>query len=262
MNETPDISAYSMILLFLLLIIPVVMGRILRLSITKTLLSAVIRMTVQLFLVGIYLTYLFRINQPVITLIWLFVMITFASFSVIRNSNLGWRHFYLPVTAALVITNVTVLFYFNAFIIRLTDLFEAKFVIAIGGMLLGNAMRGTIIGVNNFYRDVRRNENRFLFNLSKGATCFEAGSVHLRRSLIDAIKPSLASMATMGVVFLPGMMTGQIIGGSSPLVAIEYQIAIMIIIFVSTMLTIGLTVLFTMKQSFDGYGLLKREIFQ
>ena len=79
---------------------------------------------------------------------------------------------------------------------------------------------------------------------------------------MDAIKPSLASMATMGVVFLPGMMTGQIIGGSSPLVAIEYQIAIMIIIFVSTMLTIGLTVLFTMKQSFDGYGLLKREIFQ
>ena len=68
-------------------------------------------------------------------------------------------------------------------------------------------------------------------------------------------------MATMGIIFLPGMMTGQILGGISPLLAIKYQIAIMIAIYTSTVLAINLAVLLTVKTCFNGYGLLRKDIF-
>ena len=77
-----------------------------------------------------------------------------------------------------------------------------------------------------------------------------------------ALKPNIASMATMGIVFIPGMMTGQILGGSSPITAIKYQIAIMLTIFVIVSVTITLTTLFTIKSSFTELGMLKSHIFK
>jgi len=262
MNATPDIAPLSMLMIFLLLAIPAAISYYLGLRINRQLFVSVIRMTVQLFLVGIYLTYLFDLNSAPVTIAWLTVMISFAALSVVRGSDLNYRFFLLPTAAVLFATTMTILGYFNVFVLRLEDVFEAKFVIAVGGMVLGNAMRGIIIGVTDFYRNLKRNENRYLFSLAQGATVFEASSVCIRKSLVAALRPSIASMATMGIVFLPGMMTGQIIGGSSPLVAIKYQIAIMITILVSTMLSIGLTIMLTMKTAFDDFGLLKNNIFK
>jgi putative ABC transport system permease protein len=69
-------------------------------------------------------------------------------------------------------------------------------------------------------------------------------------------------MATIGVVFLPGMMTGQILGGSDPSTAIKYQIAIMLAIFLSVALSVLFTILLTVKSSFNNYGILRRDIFK
>ena len=69
-------------------------------------------------------------------------------------------------------------------------------------------------------------------------------------------------MATMGIVFLPGMMTGQILGGAAPLTAIRYQIAIMVSIFAIGSLTVTLTILMSLRISFDGYGLPRPALFR
>jgi len=63
-------------------------------------------------------------------------------------------------------------------------------------------------------------------------------------------------------VYLPGMMTGQILGGASPQTAIKYQIAIYVAILTSVSLSVTLTILFTMKSSFDEYGILRQDIFK
>ena len=83
-----------------------------------------------------------------------------------------------------------------------------------------------------------------------------------RDSMEAALNPTIASMATMGVVFLPGMMTGQIIGGAPPDTAIRYQIAIMIAIFVCIVPSITVTILFSLGRCFDGFGNLRREVFR
>jgi putative ABC transport system permease protein len=74
--------------------------------------------------------------------------------------------------------------------------------------------------------------------------------------------PTLAKTATMGIVTLPGMMSGQIIGGSSPSVAIRYQIAIMLAIFTSGALSTLLTLVLSIKSSFNNFGVLKSNIFK
>jgi putative ABC transport system permease protein len=72
----------------------------------------------------------------------------------------------------------------------------------------------------------------------------------------------LARVATMGIVTLPGMMSGQIIGGSSPATAIRYQIAVMVMIFVSGTLSSLLTLVFSINKSFNKFGVLKKNIFK
>jgi putative ABC transport system permease protein len=109
---------------------------------------------------------------------------------------------------------------------------------------------------------MKRNEERYFYRLSQGATIMEAVMPYFRSALISALSPTLASMATIGIVFIPGMMTGQILGGSTPLTAIKYQIAIMIFIFVILSLTITLTIFLTLKNAFTGWGVLKKNLFK
>ena len=260
--EAPDISNFSLFLSFLLLVIPLVLSRYLQLGITKSTVSSVLRMSGQLFLVGVFLQYLFAWNNSLINVLWFMVMVVFATFSVVKESELNIKLFLLPTFISFALANSLILLYFNGLIINLTDLLDAKYLIAIGGMLLGNSLKGNVVGISNFYQNIKRDENRYLYNLALGANQLEVLLPYIRKSLNSALKPTIASMATMGVVFLPGMMAGQILGGMSPLVAIKYQIAIMIAIFVSTTISVALTIMFTVKASFSGYGILKKEVFK
>ncbi|NIW43754.1 MAG: ABC transporter permease, partial [Gammaproteobacteria bacterium] len=139
--------------------------------------------------------------------------------------------------------------------------FDARYLIVLGGMLLGNSMRGNIVGISTFYQDIAKDSDHYLYLLSTGATLREAVLPYFRNSVELALKPTLASMMTMGIVALPGMMTGVILGGASPDVAIKYQIMIMIAIVVSTFTSVVLTLLLTWRVCFNKYGLLRKDIF-
>ena len=134
--------------------------------------------------------------------------------------------------------------------------------IAIGGMVLGNSLRSNVVGLGDFYKAIRKDEQLYFYQLSLGATRFEALRSFAKRSFVAAMNPTIATMATMGIVSLPGMMTGQILGGSVPLVAIKYQIAIMIAILASTVLSVSLSIFFTVGKSFDKYGIMNKSIFR
>lgn len=262
MSHTVDISYFSLALALLLLVIPLLISRYLKLGIVKQTVISVARMAAQLFLVGIFLNYVFAYNNAILTVAWFLMMVCFAVYSVINSTHLNYKYLLAPSLLAFAVSNFLVLIYFNSVIVRIDYLFDAKYIIAIGGMLLGNALRGNIVGIGDFYSDIRKEEKLYFYYLSCGAGKKEALLPFFRRSISTAIKPTIANMATMGIVSLPGMMTGQILGGSSPLVAIKYQIAIMIAIFTSTMLSICLAVLFTVKVCFDDYGILRKDVFR
>jgi len=257
---TPDISLVSLLVCALLLAIPLFTSRYLKLGMGKSIAISVARMSLQLFLVGLLLTYLFDVQNMLLTGIWLVIMISFATFTTIRNAGLAWKIFLWPIVLAYLLSALPILFYFNGLVARV-NVMDPRFAIAILGMLLGNAIRGNVVGLNGFVQDIKRNRNRYLYRLSLGATAFEASKPFFSKNLASAIKPTLASVATMGIVFLPGMMTGQIIAGQDPVGAIKYQIAIMIVIFATTVLSILLVFIMSRKVAFDGYGMLRGDIF-
>ncbi|RKZ08786.1 ABC transporter permease, partial [bacterium] len=226
--ETIDIKVLPLLFSFLLLTVPIYLSHVFKIGFIRSLLYSVVRMAVQLFLIGIFLKYLFRLNNPYANIAWLVVMILVAVFSAIRNSSLKAGKVLVPAFVSFTIVTLAIVLYLNGVIIRMKNIFDARYLIVLGGMLLGSSLRGNIIGISSFYKNIRKDSKRFLYILSLGATRHEAVLPFLRESVQLAVRPTLASMATMGIVALPGMMTGVIMGGASPEVAIKYQIMIML----------------------------------
>ena len=259
--ETVDITIFSLLLLLLLLAVPVFLSRIYRLGLIKPLFYSVVRMSVQLVLIGIFLKYLFLWNNIFLNLSWFMIMILVAVFSAIRSSSMKFSKVLVPTFISFVLATFLIVLYLNTVVIRLDNVFDARYLIVLGGMLLGNSLRGNIVGISAFYKNIKKDTKKFLYVLSLGATHHEAVLPYLRESVQLALRPTLASMATMGIVALPGMMTGVILGGTSPEVAIKYQIMIMIAIVVSTIASVVLTILMTLRVCFTKYGTLRQDIF-
>jgi putative ABC transport system permease protein len=259
--DTIDLSIISLLIAFLLYVVPIAISRYYRIGLIGPLLWATTRMTVQLILIGIFLKYLFEWDNAPLNILWLAVMVLVAVVSAVRQSSMKLARMLLPAFGSFSLATFSIILFFNIFVIRLDNVFNARYLIVLGGMLLGNSLRGNIIGITSFYNNIRKDRKRYRYRLSLGATFREAVRPYLRESVQLALKPTIAAMATMGIVALPGMMTGVILGGASPEVAIKYQIMIMIAIVVSTILSVFLTILMTMRSCFTGYGTLREDIF-
>lgn len=260
--ETVDIPVLSLVLTLLLLVIPLAISLRYRLKLIKQLFHSTARMAVQLALIGIFLKYLFVWNNSFLNTGWLTVMIVVAVFSAVKSSSLKISRVFLPAFASFSFATFFVVFFLNTFVIPLNNVFDARYLIVLGGMLLGNSLRGNIVGISSFYRQLQTDSNHYLYVLSLGATRGEALLPYFRESVQLALKPTLASMATMGIVTLPGMMTGVILGGADPEVAIKYQILIMIAIVVSTITSVVLTILLTERVCIDKFGVLRNDVFR
>ena len=256
-----DLSFLSLTSLILFLIPVFFINRRLTLTINKTMITSIIRMCVQLGFVGIYLKYLFKFNSPVVNTIYLLIMISIACQSIIRSSNLKVKLFFIPVFFSLLIPFTIILFFFNGIVVKIDNLFEAKYMIPIGGMLLGNCLRSIIICLNSFYSGIQKDEKVYLYSISLFNNHIQALKPYFTQSFLAAITPIIASMATIGLVSLPGMMTGQILGGSMPTVAIKYQIAIMLSIFYTEYFSTILSILFSLKVGFNELDVLNHDIF-
>jgi UDP-glucose/iron transport system permease protein len=259
--KTIDLTPQDMLLMYLLLIIPLAFSFWLKLGNIREMIFAVLRMTIQLILIGLYLEVLFKLNSLPLNIAWIVVMLTVANASILRQSGLSFRRMF-PLTflgTAVAITLVAT--FFVVLVLAPTPLYDARYLIPISGMIMGNCMRGNVIAMERFYSGIRRNEKEFITYQMLGATLSEATRPYMRSALRAAVGPMLATIATIGIVSLPGMMTGQILGGSVPMLAIKYQIAIMLSIFCAMMIASTLSIIFTRKTAFDAYGMLRPEIF-
>ncbi|MEW6534297.1 MAG: ABC transporter permease [Candidatus Auribacterota bacterium] len=260
--ETYDIPWLGLAFACGLLLIPISVSKCWKLDLIRETVIATARMCVQLVLIALFLEYLFNLNSPLINICWISVMVLFAGSSITQTCKLNLIRVFPRVALSLLVSLFFILFYMRLLVIRGYGLFEAKYLIVLGGMLLGNSLRGTIVGLSSFYDSIRKEEKIYLYKLSLGARQFEALRPYLQHSMTTALKPTLATMATMGIVFLPGMMTGQVLGGSSPLLAIKYQIMIMIAIYLVITISIMFCIFLLRRLSFNDYGVLNHSIFK
>lgn len=257
-----DISLLNLFASYTLLIIPFGLMLWYRIPILNQTIVAVIRMTVQLLFVGLYLQVVFRLNNFWLNAAWLIIMVGAADFSVLRACSFRMKRLVGSLFIAIFVGTVVPAVFFLGPILQRPQILDAQYAIPIAGMIMGNCLRADIIGLGGFYRALRDNEKAFQHVLAQGASLQEACRPFFREAFQAAVAPFIATVATTGLVSLPGMMTGVILGGADPMVAIKYQIAIMIAILTGTVLTVYLAIQLTMKHNFTPYGILDRKIFK
>ena len=194
-----------------------------RLALERDILVGTVRAAMQLLAVGYVLYFVFNARSFIFTLLMLAVMIGAAT------QNAAQRVRGLPGAAWRVFTALTITEVVTVGLMLLIHIIQPtpQYVISISGMVVGNAMVVAGLLLNRLQSEVdsRRSEIRVL--LSLGATPRQAIQDQLRASVRACMIPSVDALRTVGLVQLPGMMTGLILAGASPVTAVRYQILIM-----------------------------------
>ena len=259
--EAIEITWTDLAVVYLLLVLPLAVLAYYRVGLLKGLGFGVLRMSVQLALVGAYLQYLFRINSPWLNAGWILVMLVVANLSILKNAGLSIRRLFPATLAATTLSTLVVIGVLVGLVVRPHPVYDARYLVPLAGMLLGNCLRANIISLERFFSSLRENEREFITYLTLGASLREACLPHLRRALKTAMAPQISTVATMGIVSLPGMMTGQILGGGSPLLAVRYQMAIVVAILAAAVLGAFLNLQAGIFLSFDSYRRLRPDVF-
>lgn len=202
------------------------------LGIARKMLVAAARMVVQLLLVGLVLTWLFDTQSPWLTLGIALVMVLFAGREITARQDrrlTGWWGYGLGTGCMLLAAGVVTVFGLTTQL-RPDPWYDPRYAIPLLGMVLGNTMTGIALGLNTLAGTVRLRRAAIEARLALGDDRSRAMAPLVRQALSTALTPIVNSMAATGLVSLPGMMTGQILGGVEPVEAVKYQILIMFLI--------------------------------
>jgi len=262
MTELIQLTWWQVSTGFLALLIPAAILAYYKTGLLKKMAIAIVRLTLQLMFVGYYLEFVFEWDNPWVNMLWIIIMVTAADVATTDRSELKRAPLFVPIFVATFFGIIVIDFFFLEIVIQLDNVLAAQYAIPITGMILGNCLRSNVIGINAFYYSLKQQRGRYQYYLSTGATRSEALFPFISTALKKTANPTLASMATVGLVSLPGMMTGQILSGSSPMVAIKYQIIIFIAIFSGTVLSVFLAILLSNRKAFDAYDLFDESILK
>ena len=220
--ELLDLSlAYGLVLL------AIALARLSRIGQEGQMLWASVRMVLQLFAVGYLLHFLFAVRSPLLVVAVLLVMGAFALQVMGARIKRRMPHFYRVVGTALFIGCGGVTFLFCALVVNYSPWYDPRYLIPLAGMIIGNSMNGASLAAERLAAEMRERRDEIETALCLGASGRQASEAAVRNAFRAALMPTVNTMAAMGIVSLPGMMTGQILSGTEPIIAVRYQIAIM-----------------------------------
>lgn len=235
----------------LLIVVNVGISIWLRLGLARNLLVASVRMVVQLLLVGFILAFIFALRSPLPVVGIGLVMAALASVSAVNRTKrrfprIYWNSLLSVLGVSFVVTGTGV---FG--IVNVHPWYEPQYAIPLLGMVLGSILNGVSLALDRFMEGVARERGLIESDLALGATRWEAGHALVTDALRTGMIPTINSMMVMGIISLPGMMTGQILAGASPGAAVRYQIVIMFMIAAATALGALAVVLLAFRVLFN-----------
>lgn len=254
-----DISLWDLITVYSLLLMSIGLSHLLKARQGKDLFWAGLRMFVQLLVVGYVLHLVFALETAVPVLLILVVMIGFAVQTIGARVQEKMPHFYRVVGTAILFGCGGMTFFFCTLVIGLEPWYDPRYLIPLAGMVIGNSMTGASLAVERLAAEFRERREEIETALSLGSSVQLAAESAVSSSFRAALIPSVNAMAAMGLVFLPGMMTGQILSGTAPLIAVKYQIAIMCVITGSVALTTFLILKLGYRSYFTPYQSLRED---
>jgi len=257
--DTAVIPISNLQLAFTVLLVLIAGGisAFLRLGLLRALVWGTVRTFVQLTLVGYALVYIFKINNFWLVLAVITLMCYVAAKTAVKRTpnvpDYPTALAFLSLLASTYLAGSIV----TGLIITPDPWYEARIVIPIFGMILGNTMNGIALSLDRLYSEVRSRAAEIEARLTFGATPWEAAHSTVREALRAGMTPTINSLMVVGLVSLPGMMTGQILGGADPRDAVRYQIVVMLMITAAVATGCLIMVGFSYRKLFDRDGALQ-----
>jgi putative ABC transport system permease protein len=221
------------------------------LGLLRSLAIATLRTYLQLIALGFALTWIFRIDSVWIVLgVFLFMMLMTAQILLKRVTQKP-PNLYLSTFLAVFLSGVVVTFSVTGLIIQVEPWYDPRYVLTIGGMILGNSMNGIALTLERLFDDMKKRVDEVNLALAFGGTPWEAALPSIRIALNAGLTPTINSMSAVGLVSIPGMMTGQLLAGADPVKAAKYQIIVMLMISAATALSSMCSIYLVYKRAFD-----------
>lgn len=250
MNSLP-ISDLQLALAAGLMLVSVGLSWRLRLGLGRDIAISTVRMVVQLLLVGLILDWVFSLQSPWLVLGIGLVMTLLAAHSAAGRPRRSYPQLFLDSFVSILVSSLLLTGLVLRGILDVQPWYLPQYLVPILGMVLGNSLTGVSLAVDRFTAGLVTGRAEIEGLLALGATRREAARGPLREALRAGMIPTLNSMAVMGIVSLPGMMTGQILAGAAPQTAVRYQILIMFVIAGSTVLGCLLSLELAFRRLFD-----------
>lgn len=217
-----------------------------RLGLARQLLTGATRATVQLLATGYLLVWVFATDHWVVVAALLTVMVLVAAHTAAARQKVpaaARRHIAALNGFAILVGSALTLVYVMGVIVHVDPWYDPRYVIPLAGMVIANAMNAAALGTERLRAEFVARAGEVEAWLALGATPQQATADPVRRAVAAAMMPTINGLAVVGIVSLPGMMTGQILAGASPLLAVRYQLVVVFMLASATAITALLMVL-------------------
>ncbi len=252
-----DISWLDLTLAGGLILIAMGISRWQGLDLARDFVIGAIRTVVQLVLVGYVLVYIFALDRWYLVMAALLVMLVVATWTAVGRQERPTRNLLGITGAAMLLGSGLTLLYVGAAVVQMEPWYNPRYLIPLFGMIVGNAMNAAALAAERLSGEMEMRRAEIEAYLALGAAPEHASREPVRRALLASLIPTVNGLLVVGIVSLPGMMTGQIIAGSSPLVAVRYQIVVMFMLASSVAITATCVALWYRRTFFTDAAQLK-----
>ncbi len=251
-----EINIYTLMLAMIIPISIAIVARLRDKYLSNEVIYSSLTMTIQLSISAVILTFVFSKQNIIITVLYLVVMMAFSFKTLKKRVD---KNFKLINSAkvSIICSSIIILVFLISILSLSKNVFTPRYIIPLYGMLLGNTTTATILASNQINDILTNNKNAILTLTSLGVPIKNALEEQLNKFVSVALTPTLASMLNIGIVALPGMMTGQILAGEVPTTAVSYQLMIMFCILGSITLSVFMLKYLTVNKSINKFNQLK-----
>lgn len=258
-----ELSYWQVALAAVLILVNACISIALRLGLERTLLIASVRTVVQLLLLGWGLQWVFQVDRWYIVLLIMMSMTLVAGYTAMQRTSKKYDGMLLDTVVSIWGSSWAICGFALVVVLHgpnrsLEDWYQPQYAIPLLGMILGNTLNGISVGLKTFTDSLHQRRSHIESMLALGATRWEAANDAIRDAVRTGMIPILNSMMIVGIVSLPGMMTGQMLSGADPASAVKYQIVVMFLIASATALgTVGV-ILLSYRRLFTAQHQLRR----
>ncbi len=237
---------YKFLISYILILIALYYSYREKLGIEKQIVINSIRAFIQLLILGYLLVYIFKIKNPVYLSLILILMICFAAYTGQNRVKIKEKGF---ITAFICIFSASSLVIGSLILVGVIS-FKPNEIIPVGGMVIGNSLNIYALTVDRLKGEIKNNIDLIENFISLGATLKQALHSLKKTAVKSALIPTLNLLQTVGIIHIPGITTGMLLAGASPLKAISYQLVILCMIVAVALFTSVITVNYAYKKIF------------